>query len=67
MTYAAQVSYHQRLIIAIETLFKALSLISFGLRLWARHISKAKLWWDDYIMGLALVREAWSTGATALV
>ncbi|KAL8659146.1 MAG: hypothetical protein Q9202_007261 [Teloschistes flavicans] len=54
MTYAAQVSYHQRLIIAIETLFKALSLISFGLRLWARHISKAKLWWDDYIMGLAL-------------
>ncbi|KAI4091272.1 MAG: hypothetical protein L6R37_007765 [Teloschistes peruensis] len=54
MKDAAQVSYHHRLILAIEILFKTLSFISFGLRLWARHMSKATLWCDDYIMGLGL-------------
>lgn len=66
MKDAAQVSYHHRLILAIEILFKTLSFISFGLRLWARHMSKATLWCDDYIMGLGLVRKAWFNSATAL-
>lgn len=29
---------------------------SFGLRLWARWISAVAFWWDDLLMGVALVR-----------
>ena len=30
--------------------------VSFALRLWARWVSAVAFWWDDLLMGLALVR-----------
>lgn len=56
---ADEINYHRHLVIGVETLVKVLSFASFGLRLWARRVSESKLWWDDYIMGIGLVRGPW--------
>ena len=47
---------HHDLVIAVTTLSEIFALLSFWLRIWARRISNAKLWWDDFIMGVGLVR-----------
>lgn len=53
----AEISYQRHLVIGVETFLNILSFGSYGLRLWVRSISKAKLWWDDYLMGIGLVWE----------
>ena len=46
---------HHDLVIGVTTLCEVLAVLSFSLRIWARRISNAHLWWDDYIMGVGLV------------
>ncbi|KAI5928374.1 hypothetical protein F4810DRAFT_1123 [Camillea tinctor] len=41
---------NQRLTIGVVVTCLALSLLSFGLRIYARFVTHAKLWWDDYWM-----------------
>ena len=53
---AREVSYRQHLVIGVTTFCEIIGPVSFALRLWARKLSKANLWWDDYVMGLGLVR-----------
>ncbi|KAI6092006.1 hypothetical protein F4821DRAFT_154973 [Hypoxylon rubiginosum] len=48
-------TYAQRLTTGIVVTCLALSVLSFGLRLYARKASAAKLWWDDYWMSLPMV------------
>ena len=51
------------LIIAISTLLIVLPTTAISLRFISRHLSKAGLWWDDWVILLALVglanRRAW--------
>lgn len=56
MTSLDGLSYNQNLIIAITTLVLILAYVSFGLRLYARRVSGAKVWWDDYTIAAGLVR-----------
>lgn len=56
MTSPDGLSYNQNLIIAITTLVLILAYVSFGLRLYARRVSGAKVWWDDYTIAAGLVR-----------
>lgn len=51
----SEIAYRQHLVIGVTTFCEILGPVSFGLRLWARRISKADLWWDDYVMSLGLV------------
>lgn len=48
-------TYAQRLTTGIVVTCLALSVISFGLRIYARSVSAAKLWWDDYWMALPML------------
>ncbi|KAI2466651.1 hypothetical protein F4781DRAFT_404983 [Annulohypoxylon bovei var. microspora] len=48
-------TYAQRLTTGIVVTCLALSIISFGLRIYARKKSAAKLWWDDYWMTLPMI------------
>ena len=44
------------LIIGIYTTLLILAVVSVVLRLASRRISRAKLWWDDYCILVALVK-----------
>ncbi|KAI0880613.1 uncharacterized protein GGS22DRAFT_174350 [Annulohypoxylon maeteangense] len=48
-------TYAQRLTTGIVVTCLALSVISFGLRIYARKVSAANLWWDDYWMSLPML------------
>ena len=48
--------HHQRLIFGVTTAVFILAITSYVLRLYARHISEARFWYDDYVMAGALVR-----------
>ncbi|KAI0377292.1 hypothetical protein F5Y04DRAFT_285077 [Hypomontagnella monticulosa] len=48
-------TYAQRLTTGIVVTCLGLSVLSFALRLYARSISAAKLWWDDYWMSLPMI------------
>ncbi|KAI1084937.1 hypothetical protein F5B20DRAFT_120769 [Whalleya microplaca] len=48
-------SQNQRLTIGIVVTCLALSAISFGLRIYARNATAAKLWWDDYWMIIVML------------
>lgn len=48
-------AYRRHLIVGVTIFCEILGPMSFGLRIWARRISKAELWWDDYVMSLGLV------------
>ena len=52
---AAEIKYHQGLVIGVTTFCEVLGVIAFALRLWARRLSKMEFWWDDYLMGVGLV------------
>lgn len=52
-----EAAYHQRLIIVINAVALVLGIGSYILRLYARTISKAKFWYDDYLMGVGLVSQ----------
>lgn len=54
---ASNVTYRPSLIIGITTAVLILAILSYILRIYARQISKAKLWYDDYLMGVGLVSE----------
>lgn len=45
----------QHQVVAIIAIFLTLAIISVFLRLISRKISKAKFWWDDYLIVLGLV------------
>lgn len=47
--------YNQRLTIGVVVTCLSLSLITFTLRIYARVVTSAKLWWDDYWMFLVMV------------
>lgn len=51
----AEIRYHRHMVIGVTTFCQILGVLAFGLRLWARRISIANLWWDDYLMGVGLV------------
>ena len=50
-----EVAEHQRLIIGVTTVALILAVTSYVLRLYARWISVARLWYDDYFMCAGLV------------
>ena len=52
----SEIRFHRHLVIGVTTFCQVLGVSAFGLRLWARRISDASLWWDDYLMGVGLVR-----------
>ena len=56
MTSPDGLTYNQNLIIAITTLVLVLAYASYALRLYARRVSGAKVWWDDYMVAAGLVR-----------
>ena len=47
------------LIIGIYTTLLILAVVSVVLRLASRRISRAKLWWDDYCIIVALVKKTY--------
>lgn len=47
--------YHQKLIFWVTTAVFILAITSYVLRLYTRYISSARFWYDDYVMGAALV------------
>lgn len=49
-------TWHPRhLIIGVSIFLEILGVGSFALRIWARKLSKATFWWDDYVMAAGLV------------
>ena len=46
----------QKRVLATISIMMILSTVVFLLRLWARRISVARYWYDDYVVFLALVR-----------
>ncbi|KAI5860888.1 hypothetical protein GGS23DRAFT_579367 [Durotheca rogersii] len=48
-------THAQRLTIGIVVVCLGMSVLSFGLRIYARSVSAAKLWWDDYWMALPML------------
>ena len=52
---ARTVIYHQHLVIAVTTFVEVIGITAYALRLLARRLSRSKLWYDDYVMGLGLV------------
>ena len=44
----------QHLIIGVTTTILLLAIISYGLRLYAKRITAATVWWDDYAIGIGL-------------
>ena len=47
--------YNRSLIIGVTTVVLILAVFSYGLRLYARRISGARIWLDDYTIGIGLV------------
>ena len=44
----------QHMIIGVTTTILLLAIISYGLRLYAKRITAATVWWDDYTIGVGL-------------
>lgn len=53
---AGDSSYSQRLIIGTTTALLLSGIFSYLIRLYARRITHMKLWYDDYLMAVGLVR-----------
>ena len=51
-----RLTYNQQLIISVTTVVLVLAFLSYGLRLYARRIAGAKVWWDDHMIAGGLVR-----------
>lgn len=51
----AEVNHYRKLIIGVTTVILVLAFASYALRIWARRVSGAKLWYDDFFMGIGLV------------
>ena len=47
--------YNERLIIGVTTFVLTLAIISYTLRLYARRILEARIWFDDITIGIGLV------------
>lgn len=47
----------QHVIVAITTFILTLAIVSYALRLYAKRKTAANVWWDDYMIGVGLVRE----------
>ena len=57
---AAEIAYNKRLIVGVTTFCELIGVVSCAARLLARRLSKATLWWDDYVMGIGLVKKTQS-------
>ena len=44
----------QHLVIRVTTTILVLAFLSYGLRLYAKRITAAHIWWDDYLIGIGL-------------
>lgn len=44
----------QDLVIRVTTTILVLAFLSYGLRLYAKRITAAHIWWDDYLIGIGL-------------
>ena len=44
-------------LIAVSIVFIIITTVFVGLRLWARRISKVNIWYDDYVVVLAMVQQ----------
>ena len=49
--------YRRTLLIGFGATLITLMILVYGLRLYARRVSQASFWWDDWIMSGALVRD----------
>ena len=47
--------YHRRLIIGVTAVILITAVVSYSLRLYARRISRARIWLDDITIGVGLV------------
>lgn len=54
--YHQTVQYHQRLVVGVTTFVELIGITAFACRLFARRLSRADSWYDDYVMGAGLVR-----------
>jgi hypothetical protein len=52
---SSDLSFYQRLLVAIDTFVLFLGISSTILRFYARRVSKTKLWLDDYFMAAGVV------------
>ncbi|MCJ1304771.1 hypothetical protein MMC08_007584 [Hypocenomyce scalaris] len=50
-----EVKYHQNLLVGVNVVLLVLATASFVLRLYARRLSVARYWYDDVVMGFAMV------------
>ncbi len=48
-------NYRQRLVLGVTITILMLAIISYALRLYAKRITAASVWWDDYMIGVGLV------------
>ena len=48
-------TFRQHVIIRVTTTILVLALLSYGLRLYAKRITAAHIWWDDYLIGIGLL------------
>lgn len=48
-------TYRQHLILGVTTTILILAILSYALRLYAKRITAANVWWDDYTIGVGLV------------
>ena len=48
-------AYNRSLIIGVTTVILILAVVSYALRLYARRVSGARIWWDDCTIGIGLV------------
>lgn len=53
---AETIRYHRRLVIGVTTFVELIGVTAYACRLLARRLSGSKLWYDDYVMGVGLVR-----------
>ena len=51
----SHLTYRQHLIIGVTTTILLLAILSYGLRLYAKRITAANVWWDDYVIGIGLL------------
>ena len=47
-------TFRQQVIIRVTTTILVLAMLSYGLRLYAKRITAAHIWWDDYLIGIGL-------------
>ena len=50
----SNLTFRQHVVIGVTTTILVLAILSYGLRLYAKRITAAHVWWDDYLIGVGL-------------